>query len=298
MPLFSRAGSWQFVRMPKAGRKLKWRVAAAVVLLLLAYAGLRRFEYYQVYHPTKKIFTWVLENGRSRKDFYFKTADGLKLNAWFFPAATNSSRKQEVILVCHGNGGNISYLRKLYTRLEATGANVLLFDYRGYGNSEGRPGEEGTYLDGEAAYQWLRQRGFAATNIFLYGQSLGGGIASELALREPAGGLILDSTFTSTVEEGAELFPWLPVRLLSSIKYDTYSKLPRVKMPVLIMHSREDRLIPFRLSQENLAVANEPKLFWEIKGGHAAASEETHEGMEKFLAGIETARRDQREAKF
>src|SRR5580704_15143916 len=244
--------------MAKVGRKTKWGITAVVVLLLL-YGALRRFEYYQVYHPTKNFARWDGMNA-PRRDIYFDTTDGLKLNGWFFAAATNSPRKQEVILVCHGNGGNISYLKKLYERLSETGANVLLFDYRGYGNSQGSPSEEGTYRDGVAAYDWLRKSGFAATNIFLYGESLGGGVVSELALHEPAGGLILESTFTCTPDVGAELFPWLPVRLLSTITYDTRSRLPLVKMPVLIMHSRGDRLIPFRLSQENLAAANEPKL--------------------------------------
>jgi fermentation-respiration switch protein FrsA (DUF1100 family) len=283
--------------MAKAGRKIKWG-GWVIMVLLLVYSGLRFFEYYRVYSPSKNFISWTLEKGRTRDDIYFTNADGLKLNGWFFPAATNSPRKQEVILVCHGNGGNISHLRKLYQRLSETGANVLLFDYRGYGNSEGRPGEEGTYRDGTAAYDWLRHSGFAATNIFLYGESLGGGIASELALREPAGGLVLESTYTSLPDVGVKLYPWLPVRLLSTIKYDTRSRLPRIKIPVLIMHSREDRLIPFQLSQENLAAANEPKLFWEIKGGHVAAGEECHVGLEKFLSAVEAARQDRREAKF
>lgn len=283
--------------MAKAGKKTKWGISIAIVLLF-AYIGLRRFEYSQVYHPTKRFFSWVFGKNQSREEVYFHSADGLKLNAWFFPAATNSPRKQEAILVCHGNGGNISYLRELYKRLDETGANVLLFDYRGYGNSEGQPGEQGTYRDAEAAYDWLRQRGFVATNIFIYGQSLGGGIAAELALREPAGGLVLDSTYTSTMDVGVERFPWLPVRLLSAIHYDVHSRLPRIKMPVLIMHSREDRTIRYHFAESNFAVANEPKIFFEIKGGHASSGEETHQGMEKFLAAIETARRDQREAKF
>ena len=270
----------------------------AVIVLLVVYAGLRWFEYTQVYHPSRHVVSWGTGIGPLRQDVYFNANDGINLNAWFFPAATNSPRKQTAILVCHGNGGNIAYLRSLYSRLAETGANVLLFDYRGYGNSEGRPGEEGTYRDAQAAYQWLRVAGFAATNIFAYGESLGGGIATELALREPVGGLILESTFTSTADVGAELFPWLPVRLLSTIKYDNHAKLPRVKVPVLIMHSRDDRLIPYRLSQENMAAANEPKLFQEIKGGHGAAGEECHEGMEKFLSALEAARRQGREAKF
>jgi fermentation-respiration switch protein FrsA (DUF1100 family) len=284
--------------MAKAGRKTRWRIGIALVLLLTGCGALRRFEYSQVYHPTKRVILWPDDMRSARQDIYFSTSDGVKLNGWYFPAATNSPRKQMAILVCHGNGGNISYLKNIYGRLAETGANVLLFDYRGYGNSDGRPGEEGTYVDGQAAYAWLRQKGFAATNIIVYGESLGGGVASELVLREPAAGLVLESTFTSTPDVGAVLFPWLPVHLLSTIKYDTHSKLPRVKIPVLIMHSHQDGLIPFRLAKKNFTAANEPKLFWEIKGGHAVAGEECHVGMEKFLSALEEARQQGREVKF
>jgi len=163
-------------------------------------------------------------------------------------------------------------------------------DYRGYGLSKGSPSEEGTYLDAQAAYQWLRKKGFAAQNIIVYGESLGGGIASELCAREPVGGLVLQSTFTSLPEIGRELYPWLPVRLLSTIKYDTRSKLPRLKIPVLVMHSKEDGLIGFRHSQENFAAANEPKFFCELQGRHNDEAWESpgfDSAMERFLEAVQ-----------
>jgi fermentation-respiration switch protein FrsA (DUF1100 family) len=283
--------------MAKMSKRAKFGIWTAVILLAVFF-GLRRFEYSQVYSPTKRMVAWEGVADGARQDFYFTTDGGLKLNGWYFPAATNSPRKNLAILVCHGNGGNLTYLKKLYGRLAATGANVLLFDYRGYGNSEGKPSEEGTYRDAQAAYAWLRQTGFAATNIFIYGESLGGGVASGLALCEASGGLILESTFSSTVDVGVERFPWLPVRLMSSIKYDTHEKLPQIHVPVLIMHSRADRSIPFKLAETNFATANEPKLFFEVTGGHAAAEEGCHQGMEKFLAAIAAARREGREVKF
>jgi uncharacterized protein len=145
---------------------------------------------------------------------------------------------------------------------------VFVFDYRGYGLSQGRPSEQGTYRDGEAAYQWLIAKGFAPEDVLVFGESLGGGVAAELASRLPVGGLILQSTFTCIADIGADLFPWLPVRWLAEIKYDTLSKLSRVKAPVLVMHSRADRLIRFQHSQKNFAAANEPKLFCELSGDH------------------------------
>jgi fermentation-respiration switch protein FrsA (DUF1100 family) len=150
----------------------------------------------------------------------------------------------------------------------SVGVNVFLFDYRGYGRSQGHPDEQGTYLDAEAAYRWLQQRGFAAENIILFGESLGGGVVADLASRLVCGGVVLQSTFTSIVDVGAELFRWLPVRWLAHIKYDTLSKLPQIKVPVLVMHSRADRLIRFAHSQKNFNAANEPKLFCELEGDH------------------------------
>jgi fermentation-respiration switch protein FrsA (DUF1100 family) len=275
---------------PKVSSRRRKTILWSLSILLLLYAGLRWFEYTHVYHPSKNFRKAANPPGHPFQDIYFTSADGLKLNGWFYPGATNSSRGRFAVLVCHGNGGNISYLKDLSGRLLETGAAILLFDYRGYGRSEGRPGESGTYKDSEAAYQWLRQAGFASTNIFAYGQSLGGGIASELALREPLGGLALESTYTSLPDMGALLYPWLPAHLLSTIKYDTFRRLPQIKIPVLIMHSKGDSLIPYELAERNFTVANEPKLFWKIRGTHAAGDDGCRTGMEKFLTAIETAR--------
>jgi fermentation-respiration switch protein FrsA (DUF1100 family) len=215
------------------------------------------------------------------------------LNGWFFPARTNTSRVELVMLICHGNGGNISHRLGTCDALLSTGVNVFVFDYRGYGRSQGRPSEEGTYLDAQAAYQWLRQKGFAGTNILVHGESLGGGVGAELALREPIGGLVLLSTFTSIPDIGVELFPWLPVRLLARIKYETHRKLPRIHVPLLVMHSRADSLVAFRHAEQNFAAANEPKLFWELRGGHnemLSDREQFIAGIEKFLTVVESAR--------
>jgi len=249
---------------------------------------LRWFEYRQVYHPTRGFDATGAELGRPFENVFFKSGDGVELNAWFFPAKTNSPRAQLGVLVCHGNGGNISHRLDLYSALLETGVAVFAFDYRGYGRSAGRPSEAGTYLDAHAACQWLRQKGF--DRIIAFGESLGGGIASELCFGEKISGLVLQSTFTSIPDVGAELFPWLPVRTLSTIRYDTRSRLPQLKLPVLVMHSRADELAAFHHAERNFVAANEPKLFWEITGGHNDAMEDRDHfiaGFEKFLQLIE-----------
>jgi hypothetical protein len=163
------------------------------------------------------------------------------------------------------------------------GLNVFLFDYRGYGRSAGQPSEEGTYCDAQAAYHWLRQKGFAPENIVLLGKSLGGGVASELAVREKVGGLILQNTFNSIASVGAELFPWLPVRRFHSIRYDTLSKLPKIHLPVLVLHSRKDQVIRFHHAERNFAAANEPKMLCEIYGNHTGTLEAGREQYFKAL---------------
>jgi fermentation-respiration switch protein FrsA (DUF1100 family) len=265
-------------------RMLKFALAGLLLFMLL-----RWFEHSQVYHPSREMDADGTEASRPFENVFFKTSDGVALNGWYLAARTNSPRGHLAVLICHGNGGNISDRANLYHAWLQTGVAIFAFDYRGYGLSEGRPGEEGTYLDAQAAYHWLAQKGF--TNIIAYGESLGGGIASELCRREKMCGLILQSTFTSIPDIGAKMFPWLPVRWLAKIKYDTHSKLLRLQIPVLVMHSRTDELVPFEFAVRNFTAAREPKLFWEISGGHNEALEERErflEGLGKFLLLIES----------
>lgn len=243
---------------------------------------LRWFEHSQVYHPDRTLIATGADLERPFEDFFIQAADGVKLNGWFFPADGKSLDRSLIFLVCHGNAGNIGHRLDLCRALLGIGLSVLLFDYRGYGLSQGRPSEEGTYLDAQAACAWLRHRGLRGDQTIAFGESLGGAVATELALREKLGGLILQNTFTCIPDIGAELFPWLPVRKLARIRYDTCRKLPDITIPVLIMHSRADELIGFWHGEQNFAAAREPKLFWELGGSH---NEALSDG--RFLAGIE-----------
>jgi len=273
------------------GKRSSAKWARLFLSLLAIYLMLRWFEYRQVYQPCRGLETTGSDLGRPFEDVSFQTSDGVRLNGWFFPCDNDSPREHLVYLLCHGNAGNISHRLDHCAALLETGASVFIFDYRGYGRSKGRPSEEGTYRDAQAAHQWLRQRRFAATHIIALGESLGGGVASELALRERVGGLILQGTYTSITDVGAELFWWLPVRRMNTIKYDTHHKLPRIHVPVLILHSRSDGLIGFHHAEKNLAAANDPKMLWEIAGKHnqflEAGRRRYLEGLEKFLATME-----------
>jgi fermentation-respiration switch protein FrsA (DUF1100 family) len=247
---------------------------------------LRWFEHSQVYHPARELMVDPAVLGIPFEEIWL-SVENQRLHAWFFPAPEQSSRREFALLHCHGNAGNIGDLLERAGLFHQAGLNLFLFDYRGYGKSAGKPSEAGTYADARAAFAWLRQRGFAASEIVLLGESLGGAIATELALGEPElGGLILQSTFTSIIDIGSEIFPWLPVRWMARIRYATRDKLPRVKMPVLILHSRADDLVGFHHAERNFAAAPEPKLFLEIEGDHATPLENSalyRRGVEQFI---------------
>jgi fermentation-respiration switch protein FrsA (DUF1100 family) len=242
------------------------------------------FEHWQVYAPSRTLGANGGELNRPFEEAWLHSDDGVRLHGWFFPANANSPRAHQVLLLCHGNAGNISTRLHFYRAWLELGLSVFTFDYRGYGRSEGRPGEEGTYRDARAAVGWLRQKGFARENIIVLGKSLGGGVASELMLREPLGGLILQSTFTSIPDLGCELYPWLPVRRLHRIHYDTVNRLLKINVPVLVAHSRSDDLIGFHHAERNFQAANEPKQLLEIGGNHVSVIED---GRAEYLKGME-----------
>jgi uncharacterized protein len=248
---------------------------------------IRWFERRQVYAPSRVLEGDAGDLRRPFEDVWFSSATGAKLHGWFFPATNKSVRSQLALLLMHGNGGNISHRKLFYQAWLDLGLNVFTFDYQGYGLSEGRPGEEATYQDAQGALRWLETRGFPAGRVVAIGKSLGGGVASELALREPVGGLILQSTFSSIADLGSELFPWLPVRRMHSIRYDTASKLQRITAPVLVLHSRSDDLIGFHHAERNHNAARAPKMLWEIAGMHSNVLEVDRGGyllgLEKFL---------------
>ncbi len=192
------------------------------------------------------------------------TSDGIRLDAWFVPA----ENARGVLLYAHGNGGNISHRLDAIRLFRDMGLSVFIFDYRGYGKSGGKPSEEGTYRDAEAAWQYLARRGIAPERIVLYGESLGGAVVTHLATQHQPGALILASALTSVPDMAAELYPWLPVRWLSRYRYDTRSYLGDVHAPVLVMHSREDDIIPYSHGRALYEAAHEPKQFVELRGGH------------------------------
>jgi len=202
--------------------------------------------------------------GLEYRNVTLTTEDRLQLDAWYLP----TPNERGVILFCHGNAGNISHRIGTLEILNNLGFSILVFDYRGYGRSEGKPDERGTYNDAEAAWQYLQQRGYRNDQIVIMGRSLGAAIAAELATHHSPGALVLESTFTTLPKMAAELYPYLPVRWLSRFHYETIDRLPSINTPLLILHSREDEIIPFSHGEQLFEIANPPKQFLELKGGH------------------------------
>jgi hypothetical protein len=168
------------------------------------------------------------------------------------------------------------------------GFNTLIFDYRGYGQSEGSPSEDGIYRDAEAALTYLREdRGIPLKTIVYFGRSLGGSVAAWLAARTSPGALIVESSFTSAPDMAAQLYPLLPARMLTRLRYNTLEYLTRVTCPVLIIHSAEDEIIPFQHGQRLFAAAPEPKRFLEIHGDHNMgflnSGPRYEQGLQEFL---------------
>ena len=221
-----------------------------VGFVALAYAavcvGLAAFQDRFIYFPEPMTAQHPADLNLRFRDLSFTSSDGTRLHAWFFPAPNARAS----LLHAHGNAGNLSHRTFVVRPLLDLGINVLLFDYRGYGRSEGRPSEQGLYADAEAALRtMIGQPEAAGKPIVYYGESLGGAIATELALRQPPSALVLQSTFTSLPDMAQRMFPWLPVRWLTTAKYASVEKAPRIKCPVLVVHGDHDSVVPFEIGK-------------------------------------------------
>jgi len=236
------------------------RLAAVLMPALLCVMGIIMFENKLLYFPAKyPAGFWEPElMGLRVEDYYFYSEDRTRLHAWYAPARQG----RVTLLYCHGNAGNLSYAVDHIKGLVRLGVNVLIFDYRGYGRSQGKPDEAGLYKDANAAYQFLMHTGRGdPRQLIIYGQSLGGVVAAHLAARQKCAGLIVESSFTSAQDMARELYPWLPVRWLIKSRLDAAAAVGKVRAPVLVLHGTRDRTVPFRLGRRLFERAEEPKFF-------------------------------------
>lgn len=238
-----------------------------------AYAGLCALVFAKqagyVYFPDRQVTGTPGEAGMPFENVTLVTGDDVSIHAWFVPADVSSPAKGRTLLFCHGNAGDIADRIYSLKTFHEMGFNVLVFDYRGYGNSEGKPDEDGTYEDARAAWLYLTEtKGILPGNIAIFGRSLGAAVACELATEVDAGALLMESTFSSAPDMAKKMFPYLPCRMLCRFKYDSLSKIDKVNMPVLVAHSRSDEMIPFQHGRKLFDAAREPRVFIETIGGH------------------------------
>jgi len=227
----------------------------------IVYIGQKRM----IFYPVGEIAATPEFIGLKFEDVILSTNDNVTISAWYIPAA----QERAVILFCHGNAGNNSHRLDSIRIFHDLHLSVLIFDYRGYGKSEGSPTEEGTYLDAEAALDFLIEvKHVPSEKIVVFGRSLGGAVAAEVALRRRVGALIIESGFTSVPELGGTYFPFLPIRLLSRYSYATENKVSKINVPKLFIHSPHDEIIPFKYGKALYENASSPKEFLEIRGDH------------------------------
>lgn len=254
---------------------------ATVYIGLAAYLYLFQASYvYFPELPTRRVENSPADVGLAFESLQIATEDGETLDGWYVPAR----EPRATVLYLHGNGGNIGHRVEIIELFHRLGLAVLIVDYRGYGRSTGKPGEAGTYRDAEAAWRYLTEtRRIPAGDIVLYGESLGGAIAARLAQRRAPRALVLYATFTSIPDMAHELYPYQPTSLLVRYRYDTRAALASVRCPLLILHSREDEIVPYHHGQELLAAAPGPKWLVELRGGHNDAPFVSRESFAKAV---------------
>ncbi len=245
--------------------KMTGRVFLCVAVASLLLGGCLLEEKF-IFFPDPRVDVTPRDAGLSFDDVFFTTDDGVRLNGWFVPYQGSKI----ILLWFHGNAGNISHrvenIKLLHQRVNV---NVFIFDYRGYGRSEGRVSEEGTYGDASAALEYLRSRGDVdPKGIIFFGRSLGAAVAADLAAREDCLALILESPFISIREMARAAFPLLPIGPLLRTRYDVAGKIVKVRAPLLVLHGDRDEVVPYEQGKKVFAAAPGPKEFYTIRGAH------------------------------
>jgi len=272
------ADSWEIALNPEPSRtdtpptrrqRIRRFVRRRLIIYPLLYCGIVLvflfLEKHLVFRPSSHADSWMEPVDPKTRDVWFADKSGTKLHGWWSPPNDSA---QGAVLVSHGNGGNVSHRGRLAADLKrALGAGVLLYDYPGYGKCGGSPDEASCYAAGEAAYRWLGNEARIPPNrIVLLGESLGGGVAVELATRHEHRALVLFYSFTSLPRAAKYHYPWLPTEWLMRTRFDNLAKIGRCPRPVFIAHGTADEVVPIAHGEALFAAANEPKEFLPMEG--------------------------------
>ncbi|WP_373507956.1 alpha/beta hydrolase [Thiocapsa sp.] len=252
----------------------------ALVFVLLN-AAMWMLQPGMVFYPTRVLEATPADWGLPFEDVELTAEDGTRLLGWYipYPDATRT------LLFFHGNAGNISHRGDSIAIFNRLGLSVLIVDYRGYGRSAGRASEAGLYLDAVAARDYLVEaRGVDPASILIFGRSLGASVAADLAARAPSGGVILESGFSSARDMARHLYPGLHHVLYLRFDFDAAERLSRVRAPVLVLHSRDDEIVPYALGRKLFEAAREPKRFVDLRGDHNSGFLASQPDYERTLA--------------
>lgn len=262
-------------------------IAIAAVLLYVAaaaymYFAQRRFIYFPEPARTAPAAVGLPEVAER----IIATPDGEKLIAWYGKAKPG----QPTLLYFHGNGGALEFRSESIRRYLDSGRGIFMMSYRGYSGSTGSPSEAANVADAKLAYDQLRKEGVRPEDIILYGESLGTGVAIEVAVEKEVAGLILDSPYTSIAELASALYPWLPIGLLLKDRYDSILHIRNVHVPILIVHGEADDVIPVEMARRMFREANKPKEIVTIPGaGHAIHDPQTFEIFNRWIDKLRAA---------
>jgi len=252
------------------------------ILLLLFFSGLLYLQQpSMIFFPSRALEASPADWGLTFEEVSLITTDRVQLHGWYLP----HQGSRHTLLFLHGNAGNISHRGDSVQIFHRLGMNVLIFDYRGYGQSEGNPTEEGLYRDARTAWKYLlEQRGFTAKDIVVFGRSLGGTVAARLASEVHPAGLILESSFSSARALANRLLPL--VSRLTPLRFDfnAAAALAKVNCPVLVAHSQDDEIIPYALGEKLYEAANPPKRFLSLHGDHNTGFILSQPGYEQGIA--------------
>ena len=267
---------------------MKQSLISTVLLVVVFVVGLNAWVWLQqasmLFFPLSGINATPADWGMAYEEVELKTEDGVTIHGWYVP----SPGSDKVLLFFHGNAGNISHRGDSLGIFHRLGLNVLIIDYRGYGKSRGKPSEAGLYADARAAWAYLREeKKFDADRIVLFGRSLGGAVAARLATEVKPAALILESTFSSARDVAKEMYPILSKLIILRFAFDTARNVKSITCPVLVMHSPEDEIIPYRLGQRVYKAANAPKTMLQLEGSHnlgfMQSQPEYQQGIRGFL---------------
>ena len=234
-------------------------ITTILIIFVLAYLFIVLFTYFYqrnlLYHPSENNYSGdklIVEINEVK----IKTQDNIELLSWYHKKNLNSYK---TILFLHGNAGSLENRIHKINHFKDMNVNFLLVSWRGFSGNKGTPTEKGLYEDARSAVNWLKSQGVKENNIIIYGESLGTGITTEIAQNKNFAGIILESPFTSMVDAGKNVYPYLPVRLLLKDKYESKKKIKNIHSPILIMHGKVDKIVPFHMGKKMYELANEPK---------------------------------------